>query len=445
MAIHAGVKHLFADDYGELSNERDSVLFKFPTGIKEVTKKEPGKQDETHTIITWMPLKFDTSPEESNAMMSPVNRWCTLMNLFLRRSVETIYRGFDEPTVRKQSFALKFRNKFQDNQIFRLSWTELYKIVLLLGGPGDQGFASCASPRREFDFPLPDETRYNQNGANLEQFKQDYMSKPTTWLCGHEPARASRFGYLAASGHRKELHFLRTDTQFKRPSFAVGGVVDKQTWDAMGMATETQPASSEANNQINFGSDTDNVSMNAWWTENDGKRMGNTTIWVGPMLGIEGALTHRMLTLMADFDEQVVLVPLKHFKADGVFQKRSTDLTHVTFSVGVVALPSDNPITFNANETHVIALKDPTNKYLSEFYGDVKEYIENTLEIKRSDIFNRDKYFSTTSLNNGDKHMHMCSYMCDSTDPWLGVELDADHFQQGTITPKTTTAPVNLS
>lgn len=433
MAVHAGVK----------SAENDSILFKVPSGISE----------ESNNVI-WAELKFDQNKRNGNGPMNNlVNRWCQVVNIMFRNLIKYIYRYFDKTPEERLKNTLKFtfKHEFETTNPIEFNYDTAFKMVCLLAGPNDQGFANCA-PAVSGELVVP---TLSTNVNN--QFKSDYMTKPTTWLSGHIPFRSSIYSKDTQSHDSDKVivvDAMRVDTQYKRPSYAVAVVMDRSLYDNNNVIKQMTTKPSLPQQESMDASTCDQASTMATTTTTNMKNLlGNGWIdqqqpdqlrlIVGPMVGANNTPTHRFVSATHGTQERFMFVPLTQFYVDDgkVSNNTNNQSAQVVLSVGCIAVPMKT----DPQSSVFTELYEPTsNQYLSSNLTTADGQVEETPWIvKRSSPLEESFAFQQYSIggaavaNTNNTMFMILTYATSSDDPWFGKRLDPEKFKSGQIVPYT--------
>jgi hypothetical protein len=201
-----GTYRVLAAHAGTLDFNNRSMIFKYPKSVRNNVPPDP-------PMVYWEYLVVDDQSDQSNEDL--VLTWCDAVNDQVRNMIKFVYSVYDGKLSTNDEFTYEHKMPFTNTPKVVLGYYETFELLCLLGGPGNQGPVSTAMVNELLVPGLDGSTPIDPKLSSA------YNAKPVTWLLGHNPFMTALYKQNGADDA------VRTDTQYKRPSYAVSMTVNE--------------------------------------------------------------------------------------------------------------------------------------------------------------------------------------------------------------------------
>lgn len=397
---------------GTLDFKNRSMIFKYPKSVWSNVHPDP-------PMIHWEYLVVDdASLQAMSASDDLVLLWCDAINDQVRNMIKFVYAVYDGGRTTSDEFTYEYNTPFANTPKVVLGYHEVFILLCLLGGPGNQGPVSTAMAN---ELLVPDLDKTTQIDPRLASA---YHSKPITWLLGHNP--------FMTSLHKQQgqHNAVRTDTQYKRPSYSVSMIVNQSiqtSVDASVQPTAVSSSQSEAP-AMNM------IEMQEWISSAPENIFTNSSAWritCGPTVliptsvsesaresdGIQATFPIRMLitTQRKGFKTFVTFVNDKDIPVD-----RPTITARHSLMVGTACMVIDSSV--DLKKLPVVEVR--SNAHLTDYISICQDCIEATLKpLNGSNYQMRRSWRIPFDVNGMRMHALIMSYVSSSQDALIGKEL----------------------
>ena len=398
---------------GTLDFKQRSMIFKYPKSVWSNVHPDP-------PMIHWEYLTVDDAVAQSNDDL--VLMWCDSINNQVREMVKFVYTVYDGGLTTTDEFTYEHKAPFASTPKVVLGYHEVFTLLCLLGGPGNQGPVSTAMVN-ELLVPTLD------NSSPIDpKFSSAYNSKPITWLLGHNP-------FMTTLYKQEGAHYaVRTDTQYKRPSYAVSMTVNKSIQTSVEAFIQTSSNQSSAleaptMNMIEFQEWISSAPENLF-TDSSGWRItcGPTVLMptqvsesVTESDGVKDTFPRRML----------IITQRRGFKTFATFindqdiptESATVDARH-TVMVGTACMVIDSSV--DLKKPPIVEVR--SNAHLTDYISVCQDCIEATLkplegQSSTTSYQMRRSWRIPFNVNGMRMHALIMSYVSSSQDALIGKEL----------------------
>lgn len=159
--VDVGSYRVIATRAMPIDYHQHTIILKYPHSIHNNPQPEPPS-------IHWEPLIIDETSDQDTIV-----EWCRSVNDQLRQMIRHIFAVHSGTSAYTETFEYQHKPPFHKTPPLVLSYSQVYLLVALLGGPSKQGMVS-------------ETVEPNQIKGSLSVPKMEMISseKPTTWLLG---------------------------------------------------------------------------------------------------------------------------------------------------------------------------------------------------------------------------------------------------------------------